>query len=207
MTRGGGRHDATKRRLGGATGDARRCACCGKRGGTAGRSTRCPPTAARAPSKKPTRSRMRLRRARGLPSPDYKIGATNARVQARFGVNAPFSGRLFADFVGESPLFVPPGRVNFHTIEPEFDFVMGRALTPSRCALDARRGAGGRRERPSRDRGAGLALHGLALDDRGGPDRRQRDRGPALSSGRRGRAGSTAISPPSRSPCASTGRR
>ena len=66
----------------------------------------------------------------GLAVAGYKIGATNARVQARFGVDAPFSGRLFADFVGESPLHVPPGRVNFHTVEPEFDFVMGRALAP-----------------------------------------------------------------------------
>ena len=66
----------------------------------------------------------------GLAVAGYKIGATNARVQARFGVDAPFSGRLFADFVGESPLSVPPGRVNFHTVEPEFDFVMGRALAP-----------------------------------------------------------------------------
>ena len=46
----------------------------------------------------------------------YKIGATNARVQARFGVDAPFSGRVFADFVGESPLYVPAGRVNFHKV-------------------------------------------------------------------------------------------
>ena len=66
----------------------------------------------------------------GLAVSGYKIGATNARVQARFGVDAPFSGRLFSEFVGESPLHVPPGRVNFHTVEPEFDFVMGRALAP-----------------------------------------------------------------------------
>ena len=66
----------------------------------------------------------------GLAVAGYKIGATNTRVQARFGVDGPFSGRLFADFVAESPLDVPPGRVNFHTIEPEFDFVMARALTP-----------------------------------------------------------------------------
>ena len=66
----------------------------------------------------------------GLAVAGYKIGATNARVQARFGVDGPFSGRLFADFVGKSPLIVPTGRVNFHTIEPEFDFVMGRALAP-----------------------------------------------------------------------------
>ena len=66
----------------------------------------------------------------GLAVAGYKIGATNASVQARFGVDAPFSGRLFADFVGDSPLLVPPGGVNFHTVEPEFDFVMGRALSP-----------------------------------------------------------------------------
>ena len=66
----------------------------------------------------------------GLAVAGYKIGATNPLVQARFGVDAPFSGRLFADFVGESPLFVPGGRVNFHTVEPEFDFVMGASLAP-----------------------------------------------------------------------------
>ena len=66
----------------------------------------------------------------GLAVAGYKIGATNPLVQARFGVDAPFSGRLFADFVGESPLFVPAGRVNFHTVEPEFDFVMGASLAP-----------------------------------------------------------------------------
>ena len=68
----------------------------------------------------------------GLGLAGYKIGATNAQVQARFGVDAPFSGRLFADFVGESPLHVPAGRVNFYAIEAEFDFVMGRALAPRR---------------------------------------------------------------------------
>ena len=71
-----------------------------------------------------------LAAAAGLAVAGYKIGATNARVQARFGVDAPFAGRLFADFVGASPLYVPPGRVNFHTVEPEFDFVLGRALAP-----------------------------------------------------------------------------
>ena len=45
-----------------------------------------------------------------------KVGATNAREQARFGVDAPFSGRVFADFVGERPLCVPAGRVNFHKV-------------------------------------------------------------------------------------------
>ena len=39
----------------------------------------------------------------GLDVAGYKVGATNAQVQARFGVDAPFSGRVFADFVGESP--------------------------------------------------------------------------------------------------------
>ena len=66
----------------------------------------------------------------GLAVAGYKIGATNALVQARFGVDAPFSGRIFADFVGESPFDVPAGRVNFHTVEPEFDFVIGRSLAP-----------------------------------------------------------------------------
>ena len=66
----------------------------------------------------------------GLAIAGYKIGATNAQVQARFGVDAPFSGRLFKDYVGESPLRVPADTVNFYAIEAEFDFVMGRALDP-----------------------------------------------------------------------------
>ena len=66
----------------------------------------------------------------GLAVAGYKIGATNAQVQARFGVDAPFSGRLFADYVGGSPLTVPANTVNFYAIEAEFDFVMGRALAP-----------------------------------------------------------------------------
>ncbi len=66
----------------------------------------------------------------GLRLAGYKIGATNAQVQARFGVDAPFSGRLFREYVDESPLRVPAGAVNFHAIEAEFDFVMGHALPP-----------------------------------------------------------------------------
>ena len=66
----------------------------------------------------------------GLTVAGYKIGATNAQVQARFGVDAPFSGRIFADFVGESPLTVPADTVNFYAIEAEFDFVVGEALVP-----------------------------------------------------------------------------
>ena len=71
-----------------------------------------------------------LARSAGLAVAGYKVGATNAQVQARFGVDAPFSGRVFADFVGESPLTVPANTVNFYAIEAEFDFVMGRALGP-----------------------------------------------------------------------------
>ena len=66
----------------------------------------------------------------GLAVAGYKIGATNAQVQARFGVDAPFSGRLFADYVGGSPLRVPADTVNFYAIEAEFDFVMAHALAP-----------------------------------------------------------------------------
>ena len=66
----------------------------------------------------------------GLAIAGYKIGATNAQVQARFGVDAPFSGRLFADYVSASPLTVPANTVNFYAIEAEFDFVMGQALAP-----------------------------------------------------------------------------
>ena len=68
----------------------------------------------------------------GLGLGGYKIGATNAQVQARFGVDAPFSGRVFREFVHESPLRVPADTVNFYAIEAEFDFVMARALAPRR---------------------------------------------------------------------------
>ena len=71
-----------------------------------------------------------LAESAGLAVAGYKIGATNAQVQARFGVDAPFSGRLFGDYVGGSPLTVPANTVNFYAIEAEFDFVMGRALAP-----------------------------------------------------------------------------
>ena len=71
-----------------------------------------------------------LAESAGLAVAGYKIGATNAQVQARFGVDAPFSGRLFGDYVGGSPLTVPANTVNFYAIEAEFDFVMGRALPP-----------------------------------------------------------------------------
>ena len=71
-----------------------------------------------------------LAESAGLAVAGYKIGATNAQVQARFGVDAPFSGRLFADYVGGSPLTVPANTVNFYAIEAEFDFVMGQALPP-----------------------------------------------------------------------------
>ncbi len=66
----------------------------------------------------------------GLPIAGYKIGATNAQVQARFGVDGPFSGRVFKDFVSPSPARVKANQVNFYAIEAEFDFVMGRALDP-----------------------------------------------------------------------------
>ena len=53
-------------------------------------------------------------------------------------------------------------------------------LGPARRALYARRRAGGGGERASRHRGAGFALHRLALHEGPRPDRRQRHRLPAL---------------------------
>ena len=44
-----------------------------------------------------------LAESAGLAVAGYKIGATNAQVQARFGVDAPFSGRLFARLRGREP--------------------------------------------------------------------------------------------------------
>lgn len=66
----------------------------------------------------------------GIPVAGFKIGATNKKVQARFGVDTPFSGRLFKPFVSASPMTIPAGAVNFYLIEAEFDFVMGATLAP-----------------------------------------------------------------------------
>ena len=134
----------------------------------------------------------------GLALAGYKIGATNAQVQARFGVDAPFSGRLFADHVGGSPLTVPANTVNFYAIEAEFDFVMGQRARPARRALHAGRRAGGGRQRAPRHRGAGFPLRRLALHEGAGPDRRQRHRLHALPRAGRRRAGSTTTSRASR---------
>ena len=83
----------------------------------------------------------------GLALAGYKIGATNAQVQARFGVDAPFSGRLFADHVGGSPLSVPANSVNFYAIEAGVRLRHGARAPPARGTLYARRGAGGGRQR------------------------------------------------------------
>ena len=139
-----------------------------------------------------------LAESAGLAVAGYKIGATNAQVQARFGVDAPFSGRLFGDYVGGSPLTVPANTVNFYAIEAEFDFVMGRALAPRDAPYTRERRAGGGRERASRHRGAGFALHRLALHEGPRPDRRQRHRLPALPRAARRGMGSTATSRASR---------
>ena len=66
----------------------------------------------------------------GVPVAGFKIGATNEKVQARFGVDRPFSGRLFKPFLSASPKTIPANSVNFFLIEAEFDFVMGAALAP-----------------------------------------------------------------------------
>jgi 2-keto-4-pentenoate hydratase len=60
----------------------------------------------------------------------YKIGATNAQVQARFGVDIPFSGRVFSQYITPSPTRVAANSVNFYAIEAEFDFVMAKPLAP-----------------------------------------------------------------------------
>ena len=134
----------------------------------------------------------------GLAIAGYKIGATNAQVQARFGVDAPFSGRLFADHVGGSPLRVPREHGELLRDRGRVRLRDGARSRPQGRALHAGRGARGGRQRPSRHRGAGFPLRGLALDEGDGPDRRQRHRLHALPSGRRRRTGSTTTSRVSR---------
>ncbi len=69
----------------------------------------------------------------GLSVAGFKIGATNTQIQSQFGVDEPFSGRIFKDFVSMSPARVPAHHVNFYAIEPEFGFLMGRSLAPDQA--------------------------------------------------------------------------
>tara|TARA_Y100001970_G_scaffold293332_1_gene439442 strand:+ start:2551 stop:3333 length:783 start_codon:yes stop_codon:yes gene_type:complete len=60
----------------------------------------------------------------------YKVGATNKSVQARFGVDMPFSGRILEPFILQGPAIIPKNTVNFYAIEAEFDFLIGKTLPP-----------------------------------------------------------------------------
>lgn len=71
-----------------------------------------------------------LAAAMGHPVAGYKIGATNETVQRKFGVDTPFSGRLFAPFLMQCPARVAAGAVSAFVVEPEFAFRLARDLPP-----------------------------------------------------------------------------
>lgn len=63
----------------------------------------------------------------------FKIGATSAKAQAFLDVPGPFSGRILAAGVSESPASLSVGDFVFCLIEPEFAFRMAGDL-PARSA-------------------------------------------------------------------------
>lgn len=64
----------------------------------------------------------------GSPAVGFKIGATSEKAQRFLGIDTPFSGRILAAGVQESPASLSAGRFNFCLIEPEFAFRMARPL-------------------------------------------------------------------------------
>jgi 2-keto-4-pentenoate hydratase len=74
----------------------------------------------------------RFRALWGAPVAAWKIGATAKPVQARFGVDEPFAGPVFAPDVLESPAAPAAAAFPHHCIECEFAFRLGRAL-PARA--------------------------------------------------------------------------
>ena len=186
--------------------DAGRREAVGRPGATAGGSARCPPTAGRGPSRRATRRRTGSRRTPGSPSPATR-SAPPTPLCRRGSASTPRSRAACSPISSaKARCSCRPNRVNFHTIEPEFDFVMGRSARPPRRALYPRGIAGGGRQRPPGDRNSRFALRRLARDDGGGFDRRQRDRRPALPRPGGRRRARLATSPPSKSPCAATAR-
>lgn len=63
----------------------------------------------------------------------WKIGATAAPVQAKFGVKEPFCGPIYAADVYASPARLETKRFNHYVIETEFAYRLGRDL-PARAA-------------------------------------------------------------------------
>jgi len=60
----------------------------------------------------------------------FKIGATSAKAQAFLGVSEPFSGRILAAGVAESPASLSVADFIFCLIEPEFALSMASDLPP-----------------------------------------------------------------------------
>jgi 2-keto-4-pentenoate hydratase len=66
----------------------------------------------------------------------WKIGATAAPVQDKFGVKEPFAGPFFGKTVFASPAQMPAVRLHHRAIESEFAFRFGRAVTPQSAPFD-----------------------------------------------------------------------
>jgi len=72
----------------------------------------------------------RFRALWGQPVAGWKIGATAAAVQAKFGVSEPFAGPFFAPDVYQSPARPPSARFPHHCLECEFAFRFSRRVAP-----------------------------------------------------------------------------
>jgi 2-keto-4-pentenoate hydratase len=72
----------------------------------------------------------RFREVWGQPVAGWKVGATTAPVQARFGVTEPFTGPFFADDTYRSPAELAARSFAHLCIETEFAFRFTRPLAP-----------------------------------------------------------------------------
>jgi len=67
----------------------------------------------------------------------YKIGCTNESAQALLGLDAPFHGRLLADFAQASPGRLDADAMRIRILEPEIAFRLGRDLPAAGAPYDA----------------------------------------------------------------------
>ena len=95
-----------------------------------------------------------LAESAGLAVAGYKIGATNAQVQARFGVDAPFLRPPLRGLRGREPAHRAREHRELLRDRGGVRLRHGPGAAPARRALHAGRRAGGGRERAPRHRGA-----------------------------------------------------
>lgn len=69
-------------------------------------------------------------RAWGLDVGGWKLACTASEQQAFLGVDGPFSGRIFAPYLSDSPAELSAGAFHMRGIEGEFAFRLGEDLPP-----------------------------------------------------------------------------